>query len=78
MYYSALQHPATKRVLLTKIETPDFECDTYFPVDVEAEPDWTRGTAEELAEWTVEGLGEKGVKRMEGDVSYEFCLFEKR
>lgn len=78
IYDAALKHPATIRVLLTQIETPEFECDTFFPVDVEKERDWTRGTSEELQEWTGEDFGEKSIRRTEGDVSYEFCLFEKR
>lgn len=66
------------RILWTRIKS-DFECDTFFPVDLERLArgglGWVRRSKEELERWTGEdGLG--GLKKDEG-VEYEICLLER-
>ncbi|KAH8719294.1 dihydrofolate reductase-like domain-containing protein [Phaeosphaeriaceae sp. PMI808] len=74
VYRSALELPATKRVLLTKIGT-EFECDVFFSVDLEESEVWgRRGGEEGWREFTGEG-GESVVE--EKGVRFEFCLFER-
>lgn len=77
VYEAALKHPATERVLLTMVTKPEFECDTFFPVDLGSGGGWKRGTREDLEQWTGEDFGEEGTKREEKEVEYEFCLFEE-
>ncbi|KAI9782317.1 MAG: dihydrofolate reductase [Peltula sp. TS41687] len=66
------------RILWTKVMA-EFECDTFFPLDLErlarGEMGWVRRSGEELEAWTgEEGLA--GLKRDEG-VEYEVCLLER-
>ncbi|KAF2248150.1 hypothetical protein BU26DRAFT_428173 [Trematosphaeria pertusa] len=75
IYKAALELPQTDRVLLTKIQK-DYECDTFFPVDLDKEGSgWRRCEKGELEEWTGESVDEGGV--VEGSVKFEFCLYEK-
>lgn len=78
VYASALKMPQTKRVLLTKIYK-DYECDTFFPVDLEGEQGrkegWVRKTWEDLEKSVEVDVKEEKVK--EGDVEFEFCLLER-
>ncbi len=78
VYDAALRMPQTTRVLLTKIYT-DFECDTFFPLDLESEQarkeGWLRKSREQLEQFLG---GEAGPGRMkEGEVEFEFCMFER-
>lgn len=74
IYQKALELPQTKRVLLTKIHK-EYECDTFFPVDLEESSVWRRAGKEEVEEFTGEKIGEEGVE--EQGVRFEFCLFER-
>lgn len=47
LYKAALETPNARAVLLTRIQR-DWECDTFFPVDVEGEG-WTRKSNDELS-----------------------------
>lgn len=80
LYNEALKLPQTKHVLLTKVHK-DFDCDTFFPVDLEGEAGkaegWQRETKEGLEEFTGEEFGPLGEKQAEGDVEYEYCLFSR-
>lgn len=65
--------PAAKRVLLTSIER-DFECDTFFPVDLQKAEGWVKRSWEEARAWT----GEDGdAAREEAGTKYEFQMWEK-
>lgn len=77
LYKAALEMPATKRILLTKIDT-EFACDTFFP-DLEASGTrWKEKGDEALKEWVGEtGLDVETGKQKEGDVGYQFCLYER-
>ncbi|KAI9652267.1 MAG: dihydrofolate reductase [Alyxoria varia] len=97
LYRAALAHPRCDRVLLTKIyggagseeggekvsEDNEFDCDTFFPVDLEGpeatDAGWKRRSKGEWADFV--GGGEEGNKEEEtgqqGDVRWEFCLFER-
>lgn len=73
IYRAALDLPQTKHVLLTNIKE-EFECDTFFPVDLQKDAGWRETDKEELEQFVgekVDGeIEEKGVK-------FEFCLFER-
>jgi dihydrofolate reductase len=72
IYDAALGLPQTERVLLTKIET-EYECDTFFSVDLDESGEWKRSSKEELEGWTrerTEVVEEKGVR-------FEFGMYEK-
>ena len=77
IYEAAFKHPTTEQVLLTKILKPHYECDTFFPVDLDACADWREGSQQEWEQATGEELGEEELKRSEGDVEYQFCLYSK-
>lgn len=80
VYAAALSHPATQRVLLTKIRDPTFECDTFFPLDLDGDAGWRRAGIDELSRFTGEVFSRiegKGTVRREAGVEYEFCLFER-
>ena len=70
--------PQTDRILLTRIKR-EYECDTFFPVDLDAEGSgWRRAARAELEAWTgekVAGDGEGVVE--EGGVEFEFGLWER-
>jgi dihydrofolate reductase len=74
IYQTALELPQTKRVLLTKIQK-EFECDTYFPVDLEESAVWRKVEREGVEEFIGEKVEEGGVE--EQGVRFEFCLFER-
>ncbi|KAF2448169.1 hypothetical protein P171DRAFT_428279 [Karstenula rhodostoma CBS 690.94] len=72
IYDAALQLPQTERVLLTNIEE-EYECDTFFSVDLEKDAGWKRSSKDEIEEWTgekVEPVEEKGVR-------FVFEMFER-
>lgn len=74
IYDAALKREESKKVLLTSIER-DFECDTFFPVDLNKSEDWAQRKREELEEWTGESIAEGGQE--EADTRYEFQMWEK-
>ncbi|KAF1917363.1 dihydrofolate reductase-like domain-containing protein [Ampelomyces quisqualis] len=74
VYTAALELPQTRFVLLTKMRD-EFECDTYFSVDLEESEVWRRVGREEAEKFTGEEMG--GLVEEKG-VGFEFCLFERR
>lgn len=89
IYGAALGMPQTKRVLLTKIKQPDYDCDTFFPVNLDGaqakEDGWRRKSWDQLVDFAggADAVGgteivdnEGHVK--EGSVEWEYCLYEKR
>ncbi|KAI9853041.1 MAG: dihydrofolate reductase [Thelocarpon superellum] len=79
IYRAALELPQTVRVLLTKIKT-DFDCDTFFPVDLGEDASrtgqWRRSSTEELKAWV--GEADLDGTKKDGEVEFEFCMFERR
>ncbi|KAI0901487.1 dihydrofolate reductase-like domain-containing protein [Annulohypoxylon nitens] len=77
IYDAALKLPAAKRVLLTRIQSPDFECDTFFPLELDekATNGWVRKSKDELDAWTGETVPE-GIQE-ENETKYEFQLWER-
>ena len=77
IYGAALKLPEAKRVLLTSIKK-DFECDTFFPLDLSGEgaEGWERKSTDEWRSWT----GEQGTeeKQEEAGTPYEFQLWERK
>lgn len=76
IYEAALELPEARRVLLTSIER-DFECDTFFPLDLTSATTngWSRRSREELQDWTGQEIAEGGQE--EADTKYEFQMWEK-
>ncbi len=80
VYRSALGHPSTKRILLTRVLT-DFDCDTYFPVVLGDVGKWKKCSREELASFTGEDLdviGRDGAEEKdENGTRYVFEMYER-
>ncbi|KAF2819308.1 hypothetical protein CC86DRAFT_375166 [Ophiobolus disseminans] len=74
VYQTALELPQTTRVLLTKIHG-EYECDTFFPVNLEESAVWRKVDKKKLESFTGEEVDESGVE--EREVNFEFCLFER-
>jgi len=74
VYAEALRRPEAKRVLLTRV-LGDWECDAFFPVDLDAEKGWKRKGLQEFREWVGEEVPEGTVK--EADVEFEFRMYER-
>ncbi|TKA74715.1 hypothetical protein B0A49_02414 [Cryomyces minteri] len=78
LYAVALQLPQTKRILLTRVQK-EFDCDTFFPVDIEGEEGrvagWVRKTREDLGAFVGEEVAEGKVE--EQGVVYEFLMYER-
>ena len=73
VYRTAVVHPQTRNVLLTRVDA-EFECDTFFP-DVLGEEGWVKAGSEELDRFVGEGVP-RGVQK-EGGVEYEYELWQK-
>ncbi|KAJ2987657.1 hypothetical protein NUW58_g4386 [Xylaria curta] len=83
IYAAALQLREAKRVLLTSIMS-DFECDTFFPLqlsETSTQTDgsgagrWVRKSKEELDQWTGETVPD-GIQE-ENETRYEFQMWER-
>lgn len=79
IYAAALQLREARRVLLTRVMT-DFECDTFFPLQLsETEGSgtgrWARRSKEDLDQWTGEIVPE-GIQE-ENQTQYEFQVWER-
>ena len=73
--------PMLERILWTRIRM-EFECDVFFPLDLEkfVEDDggttgWVKRSTADLERWT--GLEDLGGMKVEEGVEYEFCMLEK-
>ncbi|MCJ1302534.1 dihydrofolate reductase [Hypocenomyce scalaris] len=79
VYRAALGMGLCERILLTRIRT-QFECDTFFPVELggegEGEGGWVKRAKGELDEWVGEEVP-AGVQ-VEGGVEYEFEMWERK
>ncbi|KAF2201790.1 dihydrofolate reductase, partial [Delitschia confertaspora ATCC 74209] len=75
LYKAALELPQTDRVLLTKIKR-EYECDTFFPVDLDSkEGGWAKATKQELEEFVGEAVPEEGI--VEKEVGFEFGMYAR-
>ena len=74
VYKAALERPETKRVLLTRIYG-EWDCDAFFPADIEHEKGWKRKGLQDFRDWVGKEVPEGRVK--EGDVEFEYCMFER-
>ncbi|KAF2852726.1 hypothetical protein T440DRAFT_466846 [Plenodomus tracheiphilus IPT5] len=74
LYTTALEHPSTTHILLTKIHK-EYDCDTYFSQNIEASAVWRRVRGKEFEDFVGESVKEEGEE--EQGVRFEFCLFEK-
>lgn len=89
IYDAALAMPITKRVLYTKIKQPDYDCDTFFPVNLDShqakEDGWHRKSWKQLVDFAggADAVGGSEIVASEGhvkegNVEWEYCLYEKR
>ncbi|KAK1781727.1 dihydrofolate reductase-like domain-containing protein [Copromyces sp. CBS 386.78] len=81
IYGAALVLPkeVSKRILLTRVLSPEFECDTFFSFELKDEAagsEWERKSKEELNEFVGEEVPE-GVQ-VENGTEYEFQMWERR
>jgi dihydrofolate reductase len=88
IYDSALALPEAKRVLLTKIKNPEYACDTYFPLNLDAEQakddGWRKKSWTQLVDFAggEAVVGGQDVMEQEGclsegEVNWEYCLYER-
>ncbi|KAI4715658.1 hypothetical protein E4T48_08157 [Aureobasidium sp. EXF-10727] len=77
IYKQALDMDQAKTILLTRVEG-EWDCDTDFPVDVEAEQGWTRHQKADLDAFAGEDVQEVQEEEVKGNrVGYEFRLYER-
>ena len=82
IYEAAMRLPNARRVLLTRVEG-EFECDTFFPVDLDGQgakgERWVRRENGALEEWLCEKVEDADVEeKVEGAaVRYRFLMYEK-
>lgn len=79
LYKTALELPSAKHILLTRVHE-EYDCDTFFPVDVEsAEWGWRKRSKDELEEFIGEDLEDAVLEETvkEQTVRYEFTLYER-
>jgi len=74
VYAAALERPETKSVLLTRV-FGEWDCDVFFPVDLDAEKGWKRKGIQEFRKWVGQDVPEGTVK--EGDIEFEFRMYER-
>ncbi|RYP17085.1 hypothetical protein DL765_004704 [Monosporascus sp. GIB2] len=77
IYGAALRLREARRVLLTRV-MDDFECDTFFPLELsesQAGGAWVQRSKEELDAWTGETVPE-GIQEENG-TKYEFQMWER-
>lgn len=72
IYDAAMKLAQTERVLLTEIRE-EYECDTFFSVDLEKDGGWARSSREDLEGFTGEKVGEVEEK----GVRFEFGMYER-
>lgn len=82
IYKAAAEMEQTKHILLTRIRK-EYECDTFFPVELGEDPasngGWERQSQEDLSRFVGEEASSDFVKESSGqeDVEFEFQLFER-
>jgi len=76
IYDAAMKMKHARHVLLTRVRN-EYECDTTFPVDLDASKDWVLKSHEELERFVGESLVDAEVEEQaEGQaVRYRFCLY---
>lgn len=77
IYREALERAETKRILLTRVLS-DFDCDTFFPVQLNEDgkaEGWERKTKQELDQWVGEAVAD-GVQEENG-TKYVFEMWER-
>lgn len=70
LYAEALQLQELKRILLTRIVDPDFDCDTFMP---ELGDEWQQSPHQDLSDWVGFPVPE-GIQEENG-VQYEFQMW---
>lgn len=78
LYRTALELPQTKRILLTQIRK-EYECDTFFPLNLQETTTWKKVDRRKVEEWTGEEIKEGGEREgVDGEeVGFEFGMWER-
>ncbi|KAF2154818.1 hypothetical protein K461DRAFT_102638 [Myriangium duriaei CBS 260.36] len=78
IYDAAFKLPNRKHVLLTRVHK-QYDCDTFFPVDLESDADWTKATSARLSEFVEEAVDDADMEEtVNGEVvEYKFQLYEQ-
>jgi dihydrofolate reductase len=75
VYRTALELPETDTVLLTRVHG-EWECDTFFPGDLDTDTRWRKASLRELKQWTgEESIPEETIR--EGNVEFEYRLYSR-
>ena len=76
IYTQALEHPATTRILLTRILEPAYEeCDVFFP-EIRESNQWAQAEHTDLEKWVGFEVP-KGVQEEKG-TKYEFQMWVRK
>ncbi|PNS15260.1 Dihydrofolate reductase [Sphaceloma murrayae] len=82
IYEAALKLPHPKNILLTRIRK-EYECDTFFPVDLESDlavsAGWRMKSSAELSDFVEEDVEDQDMVETVGgeEVRYRFTLYEQ-
>jgi dihydrofolate reductase len=76
VYREAIESGAADSVLLTRVQG-EWDCDAFFPINLDTDSSWERKTVAELREFTGEhDLADATVK--EGDTEFEYRLYSRK
>ncbi|KAK5708396.1 hypothetical protein LTR97_000936 [Elasticomyces elasticus] len=77
IYSAAMELSQTKSILLTRIHK-DYECDTFFPGDLES-AGWRQQTCQELRDYVAEEVQEEPLTdgNAEEQVSFQYQLYQR-
>ncbi|KAM0334184.1 hypothetical protein ACHAQA_001204 [Verticillium albo-atrum] len=75
IYGASLERREARRVLLTRVGDPEFECDAFFPLKLGEAEGWAKREKGELDAWVGEEVD--GGEQEENGTKYEFQMWEK-
>ncbi|CRK34154.1 Dihydrofolate reductase like protein [Verticillium longisporum] len=75
IYGASLERREARRVLLTRVGEPEFECDAFFPLKLGQAEGWVKRDKGELDAWVGEEVD--GGEQEENGTRYEFQMWEK-
>ncbi|KAF3354106.1 hypothetical protein VdG1_00363 [Verticillium dahliae VDG1] len=75
IYGASLARREARRVLLTRVGEPEFECDAFFPLNLGQAEGWVKRDKRELDAWVGEEVD--AGEQEENGTRYEFQLWEK-
>ncbi|KAM0285343.1 hypothetical protein ACHAQH_001532 [Verticillium albo-atrum] len=75
IYAASLERKEARRVLLTRVSEPEFDCDAFFPLKLGEAERWVKREKGELDGWVGEEVD--GGEQEENGTTYEFQMWEK-